>query len=193
MTTVHFVTHPEVTIDPSIPVPDWSLSAIGRQRMRRALAGSWLSGVTAVFCSSERKAIEGADMLAEHLQLSAQVIPDLGENDRSATGYLPRDEFEAVADAFFRSPEASVRGWERAIDAQRRIVGAVEAAISMALGNGDIVIMSHGGVGALLLCHLKHIAIDRSEDQPDGGGYLYSFDASSRRLLLPWRPIDGLD
>jgi hypothetical protein len=32
------------------------------------------------------------------------------ENDRSATGFLPPPEFEAVADAFFVRPLESVRG-----------------------------------------------------------------------------------
>ena len=42
----------------------------------------------------------------------------LHENDRSATGYLPPNQFEAMADRFFAEPQASVLGWERAVDAQ---------------------------------------------------------------------------
>ena len=60
--------------------------------------------------------------MADRLGLTPIVIDGLGENDRSSTGYLPKAEFEAVADAFFARPEESVRGWERAVDAQRRIV-----------------------------------------------------------------------
>lgn len=36
------------------------------------------------------------------------------ENDRSSTGFLPPEEFEVVADAFFAQPGVSVRGWETA-------------------------------------------------------------------------------
>ena len=50
--------------------------------------------------------------------------PGIGENDRSATGFLPREEFWATADLFFAHPTESIRGWERAIDAQARIVAA---------------------------------------------------------------------
>ena len=35
---VLFLTHPQVAIDPAIPVPDWTLSEIGRSRMERFAA-----------------------------------------------------------------------------------------------------------------------------------------------------------
>jgi broad specificity phosphatase PhoE/protein-L-isoaspartate O-methyltransferase len=191
VTLVHFITHPEVTIDPGIPVRDWPLSPNGRRHMQLALDQAWVTGIRAIFSSAERKALDAAGILAEHLRVSPIVIDDLGENDRSATGYLPKAEFEAVADRFFASPEDSVRGWERAIDAQRRIIGAVERAIAGAPSGGDIAIVSHGGVGALLLCHLKNVPISRTEDQPgNGGGHVFSFDAASRRLLSGWRRIE---
>lgn len=192
MSVVHFITHPEVVIDPAIPVPDWPLSPLGRERMRQAVVEQpWLRDIRTLFSSAERKARDAAAIIAEHLCLHLAVIEGLGENDRSATGYLPRREFEAVADEFFACPRQSVRGWERAADAQCRIVAAVEHAITLAPAEGDIAIVSHGGVGALFLCHLKGVPIARTEDQPgDGGGCVYSFDAASRRLLRGWRLIE---
>jgi broad specificity phosphatase PhoE len=191
MSIIHFITHPEVMIDPAVPIPDWSLSPVGIRRMRLAVERPWLTGVQSVFSSAERKAMDAAGLLAEKLGLRLVVVEDLGENNRSATGYLPKAEFEAVADEFFARPEESVRGWERAADAQRRIVDAVEHVISMAVTEGDIAIVSHGGVGALLLCHLKGVPISRSEDQPGGGGgNVYSFSGSDRRLLSGWRRIE---
>lgn len=121
-----------------------------------------------------------------------QVRQDLGENDRSATGYLPRAAFEAMADAFFAEPEVSVRGWERAADAQARIVAAVRAVIATTFPPGDIAIVSHGAVGALLLGHLSGRSIDRSLDQPAGnGGNFFAFDRETRRLRHGWMPIDS--
>jgi broad specificity phosphatase PhoE len=191
MSTVHFITHPEVEIDPSVPVPDWRLSAVGVQRAVRLLQRPWVRSVRTVFSSAERKAMEVATMLAAALRLAPIVRADLAENDRSATGYLPRAEFEAVADAFFSRPQESVAGWERAIDAQRRIVRAVDGALLLARTGGDVAIIAHGGVGALLLCHLKHVPISRAEDQPgQGGGNVFSFDSETRRLVLGWRRIE---
>jgi broad specificity phosphatase PhoE len=191
MPAVHFITHPEVTIDPSVPVPAWPLSATGLQRVERLLERPWIMAVRTVFSSAERKAADMARMMADRLGLSPVILDGLGENDRSSTGYLPKTEFETVADAFFARPEASVRGWERANDAQRRIVMAVDRALAMASADGDVAIISHGGVGALLLCHLKRAPISRAEDQPGhGGGNAYSFDAATRRLLTGWRSIE---
>jgi broad specificity phosphatase PhoE len=193
VTIVHFITHPEVTIDPDVPVTDWPLSPLGQRRVRLVLRQPWIADVRSIVCSAERKARDTAALLGEYLQLLPCVIENLGENDRSATGYLPKSEFEAVADRFFACPYQSVRGWERAIDAQTRIVDAVERAIATASA-GEIAIVSHGGVGALLLCHLKSVPISRAEDQPgQGGGHVYSFDAASRRLLSGWRRIEDAD
>ncbi len=191
MAVIHFITHPEVIIDPAVPVPYWPLSPLGMRRVRSALERPWLMGVRSVFSSTERKATDMADLVAKQLGLSPILVAGLGENDRSATGYLPKSEFEAVVDEFFARPEDSVHGWERAIDAQRRIADAISYVISLAPAEGDIAVVSHGGVGTLLLCHLKGVPISRSENQPgEGGGNVFSFDGSDRRLLSGWRRIE---
>ena len=191
MAIAYFITHPDVVIDSSVPIPDWPLSSRGIRRMASLLAQPWVQAVHAIFSSAERKALQSAGMMADHLSLAPVIIDDLGEIDRSSTGYLPKAEFEAVADEFFAHPEASVRGWERAVDAQRRIVAAVGRAIFIAPAEGDIAIISHGAVGALLRCSLKAAPISRAEDQPAGsGGNGYSFDAATSRLLTGWQRID---
>ena len=96
-----FVTHPEVEIDPAVPVPRWRLSDRGVARMRAFVASDVVAGVSAVWASTETKAIEAAGLLAARHGLPVQVREDLGENDRSATGFVPPDPFERLADAFF--------------------------------------------------------------------------------------------
>ncbi|MXP64590.1 histidine phosphatase family protein [Roseomonas sp. M0104] len=189
MSRVVFITHPEVALDPAVPVPDWTLSEKGFARMRRLLERPWISGIRHIASSAERKARDAAGILAGHLGLPVRVIEDLGENDRSATGYLPKAEFEATADAFFACPERSIRGWERAVDAQARIVRAVEAALAGT--EGDTAILAHGGVGALLLCHLGGQPISRAADQPgEGGGNLFAFGREDRRLISGWQRME---
>ncbi|WP_242531095.1 histidine phosphatase family protein [Roseococcus thiosulfatophilus] len=192
MPLIRFITHPEVIIDPAVPVPDWKLSAEGLRRTAAMLERPWVAGIRAVFTSAERKARDMAAPLAAHLDLSPVEDEALGENDRSATGYLPKAEFERVADAFFANPFTSIRGWERAVDAQRRIVAAVDRVIATAPAEGDVAIISHGGVGALLLCHLTGAPISRAKDQPGGGGgNVFAFDARTRALHHGWRPIEA--
>ena len=187
----YFITHPNVVVSRDVPVPRWPLSELGKQRMRAGLAQPWIRDVSAIYCSTEQKAIDGAEILATHLGLSFQQVEGLGENDRSATGFLPPDEFERMADAFFASPQMSVRGWERAADAQSRIVGAVNRIQQEDKTNGAVAIVSHGAVGTLLYCQLAGKTIERRWDQPpNGGGNYYSFTLSPRVAHSWWRAID---
>ena len=186
----HFITHADVEIDPAIPVPQWRLSARGRARHEAFNRHGFVTRITAVHSSDERKARDGGEILAGHLGLPVQVVPALHENDRSATGFLPPPEFEATADAFFANPELSIRGWERAIDAQNRIAAAVDAILAADRSHGDIAIVAHGGVGTLLLCRLLSAPIDRRHDQAAGGGNYFSFEVATRRLLQGWKRIE---
>lgn len=187
MSTVFFVTHPEVVVDAGTPVPRWHLSDQGIRRMRAFAASREVSGLSAVWASGETKAIEAAGILAARFGLPVSVHPDLHENDRSATGFLPPPEFEAVADAFFLRPEESVRGWERAIDAQARVARAVDEILERPTA-GDLALVAHGGVGTLLLCQYLNQPISRALDQPFQGHY-WAFDAATRRVLHPWQSI----
>ena len=193
MATVFFITHPDVAIDASMPVQDWPLNARGRARMRAMVSLAWLRGVHSVFSSDERKPRDGAEILAEGLGLNGySVVTGLGENDRSATGFLDKEEFEATVDAFFAQPHTSVRGWETATDAQTRIVRAVEQIMSQALGNADIAIVGHGGTGTLLYCHFAGVPICQRFDQPPtNGGNWFGINRASRTLLRGWLSIDA--
>lgn len=189
--TVWFVTHPAVLIDPAVPVPEWPLSEAGEAQMRAALGRPWTRGLAAIWASRERKAIDAATILAEAAGMGFGTHAGLGENDRSATGYLPRAEFEATADLFFANPQQSILGWERAVDAQRRIVAAV-AAVLDASPAGHVAIVAHGAVGALLMAALEGVPISRAHDQPAGsGGNLFAFDRGTRLLRHGWQPIDA--
>lgn len=189
MAKLFFITHPEVDIDPEKPVPEWGLSGKGRERMRVFAASPLTDKVGAIWSSAETKALEAADILAGSRGLTVQVLHTLHENDRTATGFLPPSEFEEVANSFFASPEMSVRGWERAVDAQSRVRTAFEVIMeSAAAEDGDIAVISHGAVGTLLLCHLLGEPIDRALDQP-GQGHYWTYCLDSQAVLHRWLPI----
>jgi len=132
--------------------------------------------------------MEVAELMSRHLRIPYARYSGLGENDRSATGYLPREEFEATADEFFATPDRRVRGWETARAAQARIVRTVDEVLRNASAH-SLAIVAHGGVGALLRCHLKGIPISRAEDQPRQGSY-FVFSRSEPRQVTNWQGID---
>lgn len=181
-----FLTHAEVVVDPEVPIESWGLSVAGRRRAAAAHRLAWSPDVGRIVSSAERKAEETAAVLARAVGRGpdVEVEPALGEIDRSATGYLPPAEFEAVVDAFFARPDESVRGWERAVDAQARIVAAVRALTR----TGDVTVVSHGAVGALLLADLRGVPISRALDQP-GMGSVFTFDPRRWRACSGWARV----
>ncbi len=189
-----FVTHSEVVIDPDQPITDWPLSTVGRTRMVQ-FAQTLAAGVVpvvGVWSSDERKARDGAEIIAARFGLQPRIDHDLHENDRSATGYIAPPEFWEVVAQFFGRPDESVRGWETARHAQGRIVQSVERVLAAEKAPGLIVVISHGGVGQLLTAHLQGVEIGQ-EDRPGnpGGGCWIAIDRQDRRLAGPWRDIEA--
>ncbi len=190
MTFGLYITHPQVRIEPDVPVPRWGLSDIGRQRTETAARLPWVQKLGRIISSDETKAIETAEILAGSDDVSIMLAPDTHENDRSATGFLAPPEFEAAADWFFANPTESFKGWERAADAQARIVAAVDRILSDHNPDMPIAFVGHGGVGTLLKCHLRQIPISRSQDQPGGGGNLFCFSLADRTISCDWTPME---
>ncbi len=187
-----YLSHPQVTIDPASEVMSWSLSETGQARVSALVDSLALAGTTRVISSAETKAIETAAPLAGKLNCQLEIRELMHENDRSSTGFLPPQEFESVADQFFASPAASVRGWETALHAQQRIVSEVEKCLENP-ATGDVLFVGHGGVGTLLLCHLLGVPISRELDQgAGGGGNCFAFSLESRRVLHHWQPMERL-
>jgi broad specificity phosphatase PhoE len=190
VTIVRYLTHPQVKIDAAVPVPRWGLSDIGRSRVEALATAGTLAGTTAIISSGETKAIETAEILAQALGIIVEVREAMHENDRSSTGFLPPPAFEAMADRFFANPTDSIDGWERAIDAQARIVGEVERVLSRSF-TGDVLFVGHGAVGSLLLCHYAHLLINRVHDQPAGGGNIFSLAQIGRQVSSRWCPMEA--
>lgn len=190
-----YLSHPQVQIDPNIPVPKWGLSQVGRQRAEFFSQQPWVRRFTRIVSSDETKAIETANCIAVVTGVSVEIVHGLHENDRSATGFLPPPEFEAVANQFFANPGISIRGWEKASDAQVRIVDGVTRIIAQSPG-APVLFVGHGGVGTLLKCALRGIAITRSEDQGPGGtggtggGNHFGFALSPPSVLYGWESLE---
>jgi broad specificity phosphatase PhoE len=176
MGAIVFITHPEVVIDPAVPVPRWPLSPVGRARMEAFAAALAGRKVAEVWSSDEQKAVDGAAILAERLGAPHRIQPALGENGRESTGYIAPPEFWEVVDQFFAR--------------QARIIGAVTQ-VDRAAERGVVLIVSHGGVGALLTAHLQNVAIGQEDrpPNPSGGCYLV-IDRGPLRLRQSWRAME---
>lgn len=188
MARLLIITHPEVIVDPNVPITDWGLNEKGRARAASFAASDTFANVSHIWSSDEQKAREAAEILAAPRGLSVEINKGLGENDRSATGFLPPDAFEAAADAFFAEPQISFRGWETAVQAQTRMRRAIASIIQTHTGR-DLAIVTHGAVGTLLWCALAGRPIDRQYDQP-GQGHYWQADLRTLTPETGWLAID---
>ncbi|MEM7142961.1 MAG: histidine phosphatase family protein [Actinomycetota bacterium] len=176
-------------IDPDVPVPQWRLRDDGRRRVEALANAPWVAGLERIITSAETKAIETGEILAAAAGVDIEIRSATDEIDRSSTGYLPHDEHDAQADRLFAAPRASANGWERAIDAQARMVAALDDVL---IGDDEVAVVGHGGVGTLLWCHLAGVDIARRHDQ-SFGGHVYAFDLVTRIVDGPWRPFEDAD
>src|SRR3954447_8166401 len=88
-----YVTHPQVHIDPEVPVPNWELSDLGRSRVEALAQSGWLGGSKHIVASAETKAIQTARILATALGIGVKVRPGMHENDRSSASFLEPNYF----------------------------------------------------------------------------------------------------
>jgi broad specificity phosphatase PhoE len=194
MGPVLYITHPEVTIDPAVPTPQWGLNARGRARAEAFAARGILARGTHFFASAERKARDLAEILAAATGGTVTTDEEFNENDRSSTGFLAGGQFDAAVAALFGQPDTSYRGWETARNAQSRIVAAVTAALAATAPEQDVVFCGHGCVGTLLKCALGQRPIALHEDQrrmaAPGGGNVIAF-SRDMRLISDWQAMEN--
>jgi len=97
---LRYITHSDAAVEPSKPSTRWGLSPWGLERARALLDEPWTATIGRIVSSDETKAMETAGVLAAHVGLQIEVRARTGENDRSATGYVPPEEFELLDDWF---------------------------------------------------------------------------------------------
>ncbi|MEO1399213.1 MAG: histidine phosphatase family protein, partial [Pseudomonadota bacterium] len=169
-----YLTHPEVVVDPKVPVSDWGLNSAGSARTRAN--AHRFKGMERIVTSTEQKARDAGVIIAESCGIPFEALPGFGENDRSATGYLPEIEFWPVVEAFFAKPDESARGWKTACEEQTRIVTSVTAALTEQ--NVPTLFVGHGGVGSLLFAHLANHPLGEKSTLSNGMGRACGFNLS---------------
>ena len=187
MAKIYFLTHPEVNIDPNISILDWDLLDIGKSKVEQFCQNDFLKEIDFIYSSQEIKARSTAQIIGNKLNLPVKYLSNLGEIDRSSTGYLEPEKFKTTVKQFFNKSHQSILGWEKAINAQARVVKAIKQIIQLH-PDQNMLISSHGGVGTLLKCFIKKVPISRNEDQKSLGNY-FMFETKLWRLISDWERI----
>jgi len=144
---------------------DPELSERGRaqaEALQRALQGR---GLTAVYSSPLRRALETAAIAARHHGLPVNVLPELSELG------LGRWEGVSVDEVIARDGERYHRWLRAPLDCpppdgeplpavSDRVIAAMNRIISAHPGGDELLVVGHGGVIGLYCCHLLGLSLN---------------------------------
>jgi broad specificity phosphatase PhoE len=137
---LYLVRHGRTQPDPDTPAALWPLSEAGRAETARLATDPRWAEVACFYSSPEEKAIVTARLLAEPHGRAVEIVPDLREVERGLAFFA---DYEAAVLPFFARPAESVHGWERAVDAGRRVATCLKE-IGGRAGDGPVAVVSHG-------------------------------------------------
>lgn len=145
-----FVRHSQVLVDTAVSANQWRLSENGRflcHQLAHQLAPHHPSRI---ITSTEPKAIETGQILAETLNVEWETAENLHEHQRENVPFYSREQFETVIAQFFAQPTELVFGQETAEQALHRFETAVSHLLAR-YPQETLAIVTHGTVLTLFL------------------------------------------
>jgi len=153
MRCLALIRHAAVQIEPDVPAVKWQLSPDGRTLTRQLAPQLIPWRLNRIITSTEPKAVETGQILADELGLPRQTAVNLHEHDRQGTPYFARrEDFAAAVARFFTHPDKLVLGRETAAQARDRFVTAVNRLLA-AHPQENLAVVAHGTVITLYICH----------------------------------------
>jgi len=144
------VKHSLPEIVPGVPWYEWHISAEGRRRCVPLADKLADYQPVAIASSTERKARETAEFVADRLRIPIEVTEGLQENDRTGLVFTSQEQYETQIAGFFHRSDELVIGRETASEALDRFSRAVEDFVSRH-PEGDLVVVAHGTVITLFV------------------------------------------
>ena len=146
MTKIYLVRHAEA--EPSgNDAALWPLSERGESQVRKLAGAPFWDEVKTIISSDEPKAVATVSPIAAERRIPLQMHQGLRELCRTAVWL---EDYEARVLDVFQKPALSIEGWERASDAQARILATLEELL-LKFDGAPFAVVSHGMVMALLL------------------------------------------
>ncbi|MBI3732053.1 MAG: histidine phosphatase family protein [Chloroflexi bacterium] len=149
-TRIYLIRHAETEPDDD-DATLWPLSQTGEQQVKQLAAQPFWDEVTAIVSSTEMKAIATVQGIAFEHSIPLFTHDGLRELRRTP-GLI--DNYSERAQQVFEKPAISIGNWERAADAQARIMACLDELIAR-FGQSPFAVVSHGMVLALLLAALQ--------------------------------------
>lgn len=144
------IRHSESQPLPGLPPAQWGLSPAGRRRCQSLASRLAPYEPTVILSSSERKAVETAQLVASLLKIPYDVVEGLGEHDRSGEPYHDRETFLQLVKTLLTQPEQEVFGQETGAEARARFEQAVRQIVETRQ-IGNVAAVTHGTVLSLFM------------------------------------------
>ena len=182
------IRHSTPVVDASQPSSLWKLSAAGMDRANELAKHLSRRGIQLIVSSTELKAIQTAQILADHLGVQTEVAEGLHEHERS----YPRDftasqtEFKARIASLFAEPDSLVFGDETAHQTSLRFEAAMQRVIARHPDKG-LAVVAHGTVISLFVA--RHNGLDSFAFwQRLGMPACISLEMHGFKMLENWSP-----
>jgi broad specificity phosphatase PhoE len=150
------VRHSLPAIDPEVASARWPLSAEGRERCLALAERLAEYDLTAIVTSTEPKASETGQIVADVLGIPCDSAPNLHEHERANVGFGTTEQFIKQVIRLFEHPEELVMGSETADQAHSRFALAVSAVVEQHPA-GNLAVVSHGTVMTLFISRIANL------------------------------------
>jgi len=161
--SIYLLRHAETKIDRRKSVRNWDLTEAGRISSMELAKSQVFSKIEGIVHSSENKAKETADFIANETGAETYVLDEFDELKRNHKGFLTNEEYRARVREALTNWEQPVQDWESGEDALARFMDGVRRT-NMMFHNKNILVVSHGLVLTLCfsaLTHFRKIAYER--------------------------------
>ena len=149
------VKHSMPEIERDKPASAWNLGEVGRRRSELLAARLSEFSPEVIWSSSEPKAIETGQIVADEFSVPVEIADGLEEHHRDNVPFLGRGEFEEAVERFFRCPDRLVLGTETAEQASNRFVAAIDKVTDA--GQADSIVVTHGTVMTLFAARVAGV------------------------------------
>ncbi len=157
--TFYFLRHGETKKDRNVPISRWILSDKGEQQAEELAQGDIFDDVDLIFSSTEEKAYQTAQPIAEKLGKKIIQLKEITELNRDKAGFMDPDEYEESVKYCLEHLDKSVHNWETANAALDRFSNKIEE-IDKAYENQKILIVGHGFTINLYFAKLLNLLKD---------------------------------
>jgi len=185
MTKLIYITHPSVELDKNKLPHEWGLSEKGFEQAKILIEKPFWQEADVIYSSIEPKAIQVARLASEKYRCPWFQEKDLGEADRTATPFLPLEEYMLAVQEAYLNPDTNIKGWESHHQMMKRNATVLKK-IKNNYKNKTIVIIGHGGAGTTIKCYIKGIEPQFSED-PKQTGCIFIADLDANTIIQDWQ------